>query len=171
MKSVKSVVTLSALALFGTLALPSLMGTKTSAQAQVSSRTVEELSQLCESFTDSNEAFQCLLNQSGRLNRAKNLARQRGEQANGGVTTVETEPSMHGSSSESPYEIEVVDDGVRYIYTYRLRPRATANYTIETQVVVNYHSEFDQWDIDTVYNRDITPTTCSYSSELAGTCL
>lgn len=170
MKSVKSVITLSSLALLGTLALPAVSGFRTAAQAQVSSRTVEELAELCESFTDSDAEFQCLLNQSSRLNRAKNLARQRGEQANGGVTTVETEPSMHGPSAESPYEIEVEDDEVRYIYTYRLRPRAAENYTIETQVVVNYNTDFDQWDVDTVYNREIAPTPCSYASELAGTC-
>lgn len=170
MKSIKSLATVSTLALLSTLALPTVMGSQTSVQAQVSTRTIETLSELCESFTDSNAEFQCLLNQSSRLNRAKNLARQRGEQANGGVTTVETEPSMHGPSAESPYEIVVGDDVVRYLYTYRLRPRATENYTIETQVAVNYNTAFDQWDVDTVYNREIAPTSCSYADELADDC-
>jgi len=59
---------------------------------------------------------------------------------------------------------------VSYIYTYRLRPRATENYTIETQVAVNYNTDFEQWDVDTIYNREILPTPCSYSSGLAGEC-
>lgn len=170
MKSAQAIVTLSVLPLVGAIALPIFAGLKTSVQAQVSTRTIETLEALCDSFSDSDDRFQCMLNQTSRLNRAKNLARQRGEQANGGVTTVETEPSMHGPSAESPYMIETTNDGLRYIYTYRLRPRAAENYTIETQVAVNYSGDFDRWEVDTVYNREIAPTPCSYASELEGTC-
>lgn len=138
--------------------------------SQSATKQIEELVELCESAGDSNARFQCLLEHSSRLNRAKNLARQRGEQESGGVTTVETEPSMHGPSAEAPYEINAVGDMTEYVFTYRLRPRATEDYTQETQVLVTYNEPANTWDIETVYNRAIAPTPCSYASELQGEC-
>jgi len=127
--------------------------------------SIDALVELCED-APSDDSFQCLLDQSSRLNRAKNLARQAGEKNNGGVTTIEAEPSMHGPSSQSPYSIETTDAETRYVFTFRLRPRATSDYTYETQVVVRYGYEDDQWTVDTVYNQPIEPTTVSYADTL-----
>jgi hypothetical protein len=133
-------------------------------------KSIDDLVELCESAGDSNARFQCLLDQGQRLNRAKNLARQRGEQENGGVTTIETEPSMHGPSSESPYTLSSSDDQIDYLFTFRLRPRATEDYTQQVEVLVTY-SEFDEsWDVMTVSNEAIAPTPCSFSDELQNMC-
>lgn len=88
------------------------------------------------------------------LNRAKNLARQRGEAENGGVSVYETEPSMHGPAAESPHVINA--DG-SVTFTFRGGPRGDDFYTVETQVTVAYDAQ-NQWDIVTEYNREIPPT-------------
>lgn len=93
------------------------------------------------------------------LNRAKNLARQRGEAENGGVSVYETEPSMHGPAAESPHEINT--DG-SVTFTFRGRARGGDFYTVETQVTVAYDAQ-TQWDIVTDYNEEIPPTTVSMS--------
>lgn len=166
-----SIAAISAISALGTVALSSGVDAEPyHAQYSTLSKQVEELVFLCESAGDSDARFRCLLDQSSRLNQAKNLARQRGEQENGGVTTIETEPSMHGPSSEAPYEISVSGDTIEYIFTYRLRPRATTDYTQEAQVLVSYNEAVNAWDIDTVYNRAIAPTPCSFASELQGEC-
>lgn len=171
MKSLTSVTSLTVASLLGVVATSLLVElTSTSAQAQVSSRQVDELVELCSSVSDSNLRFQCLLNQSNRLNQAKNLARQRGERENGGVTLVEAEPSMHGPSAESPYVIAADGSVTQYTFTYRMRPRATTDYTQEVQVLVTYDEQGNQWNIDTVYNQSIAPTACSYASELQQSC-
>ncbi|MGF1499461.1 MAG: hypothetical protein ACFB8W_21940 [Elainellaceae cyanobacterium] len=139
------------------------------AQIPVSPSRVEELVTLCQS-AGADDRLTCLLEQSNRLNQAKNLARQRGERENGGITIIETEPSMHGTSAESPYTIDVNGDITQYIFTFRLRPRATTDYTQESQVAVSYNQQGDQWDIDTIYNRAIAPTPCSFASELQNSC-
>lgn len=91
------------------------------------------------------------------LNRAKNLARQRGEAENGGVGVYETEPSMHGPATESPHVINA--DG-SVTFTFRGRARGSDFYTLETQVTVVYDAR-TQWDIVTEYNREISPTPVS----------
>ncbi len=169
MRHIYSLATLSALSVLGTFALTS--ASQAEPLRESFSKQVEELVFLCESAGDSDAQFRCLLNQSSRLNQAKNLARQRGEQVNGGVTTIETEPSMHGPSSESPYDISVSGNSIEYLFTYRLRPRATEDYTQETQVLVTYDEAVNAWDIETVYNRAIAPTSCSFASESEGECL
>lgn len=112
------------------------------------------------------EPLQCLSEQSTNLNRAKNLARQRGEKDNGGVGVVATEPSMHGPSAESPYQVFLCGDSIEYVFTFRMRPRATADYTYESQVRVAYTDKNSEWIIDTIYNNAIRATPISYSEQL-----
>lgn len=147
------------------LSLPTLWGlvfTTAPALAQ----TTDNLECLCESVPESDH-FPCLLEQRERLNRAKNLARQRGEADNGGISLIETEPSMHGPSQESPYSITRVDGAMRYVFTFRVRPRATQNYTHESQVAVNYAVEDNEWTVETIYNQAIAPTPSPYADEVS----
>ena len=173
MKRICSITTLSVVSFMGTVALSTAsQSAPLSEQVQTSNKQLEELVDLCESAGDSDARFRCLLDQSSRLNQAKNLARQRGERENGGVTLIETEPSMHGPSSESPYVISESSDGgvVEYTFTFRIRPRATTDYTQEAQVLITYDESADEWGINTVSNEEIDPTPCSYASELQGEC-
>lgn len=171
MKVFRSVAALSVFSLVGSLGLASVSGSDAaSAQTTTQNKQIEELVEYCMPETQLDVRFQCLFEQTNRLNQAKNFARQRGEQENGGVSLVETEPSMHGPSAESPHELQIDGDITRYTFTYRLRPRATANYTQETQVVATYNQQTNQWAIDTVYNQPITPTSCSYADQRAGSC-
>ena len=131
--------------------------------------TAFSITELCNAIVEADETvepLQCLFEQSTHLNRAKNLARQRGEIINGGVSSIETEPSMHGPSPESPHQIALVDGSTQYIFTFRVRPRATANYTHESQVRVTHTYEGSAWTIDTIYNNQIDPTPVSYSEKL-----
>ena len=153
------------------LSLASLVGTASfaaplSAQTTNDQEGIRALEELCAVVAE-EDTFQCLLEQSTHLNRAKNLARQRGERDNGGIRVVETEPSMHGPSAEAPYVIELGEGSTRYIFTFRVRPRATEDYTNESQVAVTYTYEGSMWDIETLYNRQIDPTVISYADELA----
>ena len=127
--------------------------------------SIDALVEICEAAPD-EDSFQCLLDQSSRLNRAKNLARQAGEKNNGGVTAIEVEPSMHGPSSQAPYRIETTDTETLYIFTFRLRPRATNDYTYETQIVVRYADAEEEWTVDTAYNQAIEATPVAYSDTL-----
>lgn len=69
-----------------------------------------------------------------KLNRAKNLARQAAERANGGLTEYRPEPAMHGPAQRTDYE--ELAEGV-WQFTFKGR-RPTANeYTIESVVVVD----------------------------------
>ncbi|NEQ97170.1 MAG: hypothetical protein F6K30_10655 [Cyanothece sp. SIO2G6] len=145
------------------LSLPTVLGLVLSPTPGLAQSTAP-LECLCEAVPE-DDNFQCLLDQGSRLNRAKNLARQRGESANGGISLIETEPSMHGPAAESPYSIMRVNGSVRYIFTFRVRPRATQNYTHESQIAVNYAVENDEWTVDTLYNRSISPIAISYSEE------
>lgn len=172
MKPIYSIALLSSVSVIGSVALATMSSSAPlSSQAQTSSKEVDALVRICESAGDSDARFQCLLDQGERLNRAKNLARQRGERENGGVTTIETEPSMHGPSTESPYAIATSEDGVEYTFTFRLRPRATEEYTLQSEVLVAYSESTGAWEITTISNEAIDPTSCSFSSEQQNDCL
>jgi hypothetical protein len=68
------------------------------------------------------------------LNRAKNLARQAAENANGGLGEYRAEASMHGASAESPF----VDNGDgTWTFTFQGYKPGSSVYTVETVVTVS----------------------------------
>ena len=68
------------------------------------------------------------------LNRAKNLARQAAEAANGGLGKYRAEASMHGASKESPF----VDNGDgTWTFTFQGYRPGSSVYTVETVVTVS----------------------------------
>ncbi|MEO1520383.1 MAG: hypothetical protein AAFU78_06350 [Cyanobacteria bacterium J06633_2] len=168
MKSIYSTAILATASALGVVAIAS--NSNSAPLFEDARKNVDALVQLCQSAGDSDARFQCLLEQGERLNRAKNLARQRGERENGGVTSVETEPSMHGPSSESPYTLTSSGDVIEYRFTFRLRPRATETYTQQAEVLISYSESAMDWEITTVSNEEIAPTSCSFSDELQNAC-
>jgi len=68
------------------------------------------------------------------LNRAKNLARQAAENANGGLGQYRAEASMYGASAESPF----VDNGDgTWTFTFQGYKPGSSVYTVETVVTVS----------------------------------
>ncbi len=67
------------------------------------------------------------------LNRAKNLARQAAEIANGGLQRYRAEASMHGAAIDAPFE-EFAD---AWIFTFRGGEPGFVQPSIETQVRVD----------------------------------
>ncbi|MEG3851158.1 hypothetical protein QT971_29810 [Microcoleus sp. herbarium19] len=68
------------------------------------------------------------------LNRAKNLARQAAENANGGLGEYRAEASMHGASAEAPF----VDNGDgTWTFTFQGHKPGASVYTVETVVTVS----------------------------------
>ncbi len=68
------------------------------------------------------------------LNRAKNLARQAAESANGGLGVYRAESSMHGPARESPY----VDNGNgTWTFTFKGSQPGSTTPTIESVVTVS----------------------------------
>ena len=75
-----------------------------------------------------------VINNNIELNRAKNLARQAAEAANGGLGNYRAEASMHGTSKESPF----VDNGDgSWTFTFKGYKPGTSVYTVETVVTVS----------------------------------
>ncbi len=82
------------------------------------------------------------------LNRAKNLARQAGVAANGGLGRYRPENSMHGPATEAPF----VDNGDRtWTFTFKGRRPDSNVYTLETAVTVSK----DGKRVNVDYNRSI----------------
>ncbi|MEK0193903.1 MAG: hypothetical protein EAZ78_20180 [Oscillatoriales cyanobacterium] len=68
------------------------------------------------------------------LNRAKNLARQAAEVANGGLGEYRAEPSMHGVSAEAPF----VDNGDgTWTFSFKGSRPGSSVYRIESVVTVS----------------------------------
>ncbi|MDR9403229.1 MAG: hypothetical protein RI580_07305 [Halothece sp. Uz-M2-17] len=72
-----------------------------------------------------------------QLNRAKNLARQAAEQANGGLTEYRAEPAMHGPPETTNHE--QLAEGV-WQFTFQGRRPTAEEYTLESVVVVNINT-------------------------------
>jgi hypothetical protein len=66
------------------------------------------------------------------LNRAKNLARQAAESANGGIRYYRAEASMHGSAQNCPY----VDNGDSWTFTFTGNSVGSQTKTIQSVVTV-----------------------------------
>ena len=67
------------------------------------------------------------------LNRAKNLARQAAENANGGLGQYRAEASMHGASATSPF-VENTDGS--WTFNFQGHKPGASVYTVETVVTV-----------------------------------
>jgi hypothetical protein len=82
------------------------------------------------------------------LSRAKNLARQAAERANGGVSNYTAEPAMHGPASESPYRVNA--DGT-VTFTFVGGEPGYAVPSIESVVTVDPNG----WAVTVDYNGSI----------------
>ena len=68
------------------------------------------------------------------LNRAKNLARQAAENANGGLGEYRAEAAMHGASAQSPF---VENGDGTWTFTFQGYKPGASVYTVETVVTVS----------------------------------
>lgn len=69
----------------------------------------------------------------GTITASKNLARQAGERANGGISNYRAEAAMHGPALEAPYR----DGGDRWIFTFQGGAPDSQRFTVETEVSVH----------------------------------
>lgn len=113
---------------------------------------------------------------SGRidLNRAKNLARQAAEAANGGLRVYRAEASMHGPANRSPF----VDNGDSWTWTFLGGRPGMALNTIETvvtvykqsrRVVVNYNGVVRSVRTTTTTSTAIGTTTSTTNTTTVST--
>uniref|UniRef100_B8HZH7 Uncharacterized protein n=1 Tax=Cyanothece sp. (strain PCC 7425 / ATCC 29141) TaxID=395961 RepID=B8HZH7_CYAP4 len=84
----KPLLLLSLMITLGLITLPMVAQTQTTSVSQAQSPSDSDIN-------------------SRSLDRAKNLARQAAEKANGGLSKYQAEPSMHGPANQAPY----VDNG------------------------------------------------------------
>jgi len=89
--------------------------------------------------------------QAGNLNRAKNLARQTAEKANGGLGLYRAEASMHGPAAEAPF----VDNGDgTFTFTFFGGKPGFTSPSVQSVVTVNT----TDWSTHVDYNGAIRPT-------------
>ncbi|MDX2272878.1 MAG: hypothetical protein NW237_13165 [Cyanobacteriota bacterium] len=67
------------------------------------------------------------------LNRAKNLARQAAELANGGLQNYRAEAAMYGATADAPF----VDQGTHWVFTFRGGSPGFVEPTIESEIRVD----------------------------------
>lgn len=80
-----------------------------------------------------NSTLETKIREIEALSKAKNLARQAAETANGGLENYRTDPSMHGSAAKSPY----VDQGEYWLFTFKGGIPGYTVPTVESEVRVN----------------------------------
>lgn len=80
-----------------------------------------------------NATLETKIREIEALSRAKNLARQAAEAANGGLENYRSDFSMHGSAAKSPY----VDQGDYWVFTFKGGIPAYTVPTVESEVRVN----------------------------------
>lgn len=97
----------------------------------------------------STESVQGVSSFPGDLNRAKNLARQAAEIANGGLQNYQAEASMHGPSSEAP----VMEQETYWLFTFRGGSPGFRQPTIESEVQVDK----DTFETRVMYNGPLRP--------------
>ncbi|PSO47550.1 MAG: hypothetical protein BRC33_12335 [Cyanobacteria bacterium SW_9_44_58] len=117
-----------------------VMGGGLSLQAQTS----QELQPKTEDTPSLSEQYQKII----ELNKAKNLARQAAEKANGGLTEYRAEPAMHGPGQSTNYE--QIEQGV-WKFRFKGRRPSEEEYTIESVVVVDMNNN----TVDVEYNGPV----------------
>ena len=80
-----------------------------------------------------SSTFEMRMREIEALSRAKNLARQAAEAANGGLSQYRAELSMHGFAAQSPYK----DQGDHWLFTFKGGAPGSTEMTIESEVRVN----------------------------------
>lgn len=80
-----------------------------------------------------DSTFETRVREIEALSRAKNLARQAAEAANGGLSQYRAELSMHGFAAQSPYK----DQGDHWVFTFKGGAPGSMEMTIESEVRVN----------------------------------
>jgi hypothetical protein len=83
--------------------------------------------------TPTNSTFEMRAKEIEALSRAKNIARQAAEIANGGLLKYRAELSMHGFAAKSPYK----DQGDHWMFTFRGSAPGSTDMSIESEVRVN----------------------------------
>lgn len=113
-----------------------LLGNVDSLQAQTTATPTDSL------FTQYRNLIQ--------LNKAKNLARQAAEKANGGLSQYRAEPKMHAPPVETDYQ--EIAEGV-WRFNFLGKHPSAENYSIESVVIVDTNTD----EISIEYNGAIRP--------------
>lgn len=93
--------------------------------------------------------------QAGQLNRAKNLARQAAEKANGGLRNYQAEASMHGPAAEAPF----VDNGDGTVtFTFSGGTPGFSTPSVKTVATVNLTTGEVQLDYNGSVNGYVAPS-------------
>ncbi|MBW4520937.1 MAG: hypothetical protein KME16_14695 [Scytolyngbya sp. HA4215-MV1] len=104
--------------------------------------------------TTQNEDGTVTIRINSDLVRAKNLARQAAEKANGGLENYRAENSMHGPIAQAPY----VDNGNgSWTFTFKGRKADSTEFTMESVVTVVKEG----WQVTVNYNGPVRSTNPS----------